>query len=212
MTRAICPTCLKPQATCLCRWITPLIPAMEVVILQHPLEVHHAKGSARLLHLSMAGSRMVTGEVFAESALQALINGENETERKRAVLLYPDTAEEKSLGLATPPAFNAEWLMRPAELRLIILDGTWRKSRKMLYQNPLLQQLPRLALRDTAPSRYLIRKAHAPNQLSTLEATCLGLMQADPVPEKYTALLSAFEGFVGQQIATETSRKSAKIN
>ncbi len=185
---------------------------MEVVILQHPLEVHHAKGSARLLHLSLAGSRMVTGEVFVESELQTLLDGNAGEQKKRAVLLYPDSAEEKSLGLARPPVFDAAWLLRPAELRLIILDGTWRKSRKMLYQNPLLQQLPRFALRDTAPSRYLIRKAHAPNQLSTLEATCLALMQADPAPEKYTALLYAFEGFVDQQIATEASRKATKIN
>ena len=34
----------------------------------------------------------------------------------------------------------------PSRLRLIVLDGTWRKSRKMLYRNPLLQQLPRLSL------------------------------------------------------------------
>lgn len=212
MTRSICPTCLRPNATCLCCWITPLVPVMDVVILQHPLEVHHAKGSARLLHLSLAGSWIVTGEVFAESELQTLLDGDGGEQKKRAVLLYPDTAEEKSLGLATPLVFDAEWLMRPAELRLIVLDGTWRKSRKMLYQNPLLQKLPRLALRDTAPSRYLIRKAHAPDQLSTLEATCLALMQADLKPEKYLTLLKAFEGFVDQQIATETSRKSTKIN
>jgi DTW domain. len=36
----------------------------EVLILQHPLEVHEAKGTARLLHLSLPHSRMVTGERF----------------------------------------------------------------------------------------------------------------------------------------------------
>jgi DTW domain-containing protein YfiP len=210
--RVSCPACQRPHSTCLCRWITPLVPAMEVVILQHPLEVQQAKGSARLLHLSLAGSRLVTGEIFDETALQALLFGEAGAASKYPVLLYPDTAQEKSLGLATPPELDSTRLSHAASLRLIVLDGTWRKSRKMLYLNPLLQQLPRLALRDTAPSRYLIRKAQAPDQLSTLEATCFGLMQVDNAPEKYLPLLSAFEGFVAQQIATEAARKSMKFN
>jgi DTW domain-containing protein YfiP len=42
----------------------------EVLILQHPLEVHEAKGTARLLHLSLPHSRMVTGERSDASALQ----------------------------------------------------------------------------------------------------------------------------------------------
>jgi DTW domain-containing protein YfiP len=84
-------------------------------------------------------------------------------------------------------------------LRLIVLDGTWRKSRKMLYLNPLLQKLPRLPLRDTPPSQYRIRKAHKPDQLSTLEATCYALMQLEGNNEKYTALLEGFNGFVSQQ-------------
>ena len=208
MTRLTCTACLRPQTTCLCRWIIPLVPVMDVVILQHPLEVQHAKGSARLLHLSLAGSRLVTGEVFIAEELRALLYGQAGTEARQPVLLYPDMAEEKSLGLATPPALQPEWLRNPASLRLIVLDGTWRKSRKILYLNPLLQQLPRLALHNTAPSRYRIRKAHAANQLSTLEATCLALMQADPGPQKYDQLLSAFEGYIEQQITTEATRKA----
>ena len=200
MKRACCAACLRPQSTCLCRWVTPLVPAMDVVILQHPLEVRHAKGSARLLHLSLAGSRMVTGESFDVATLDGLLHGMPWQGEKRPVLLYPDTPDEPSLGLPTPPLLHREWLDDPASLRLIVLDGTWRKSRKMLYLNPALQQLPRLALRATAPSRYRIRKAHAPDQLSTLEATCLALMEADPDKEKYLALLTAFDGFVSEQL------------
>jgi DTW domain-containing protein YfiP len=81
-----------------------------------------------------------------------------------------------------------------------VLDGTWRKSRKMLYQNPLLQQLPRLALRDMPASRYLIRKAHRSDQLSTLEATCTALMQLEGGVERFQPLLAAFHGFVAQQL------------
>lgn len=88
----------------------------------------------------------------------------------------------------------------PAQLRLIVLDGTWRKSRKMLYLNPLLQQLPRLQLQGMPASHYLIRKAHRPDQLSTLEATCAALVELEGNAEKFSPLLSAFDGFVAQQL------------
>lgn len=132
---------------------------VEVLILQHPMEVSNAKGSARLLHLCLPGSRMEVGEQFDEAALQDLL----EAGGRQPVLLYPDTPGDRSHGIAPPPQFNA--VLAPAQVRLVVLDATWRKSRKMLYLNPALQALPRLPLRDTPPSHYLIRKAHAPDQL-----------------------------------------------
>jgi DTW domain-containing protein YfiP len=167
---------------------------VDVLVLQHPLEVANAKGSARLLHLSLPGSRLEVGEAIDHDRLQALLAGD-----RHNVLLYPDTAEEKSLGLATPAPFEPAWFDMPQRLRLVVLDGTWRKSRKMLYLNPLLQALPRLPLRATPPSHYLIRKAHLPDQLSTLEATVYALAQLEREPARYTPLIEAFNGFVAQQ-------------
>jgi DTW domain-containing protein len=211
--RPTCATCLRPQSTCICQWITPVAHTVEVVILQHPLEVGQAKGSARLLHLSLPHSRIVTGEVFAGPKLEALLSAPFEPVAaapgpKRAILLYPDTPEEKALKVAAPPLLAPEWLYEPAQLRLIVLDGTWRKSRKMLYLNPLLQQLPRLPLRDMPPSHYRIRKAQRPDQLSTLEATCAALMQLEGDAAKYQPLLAAFDGFVAQQLAYRASGTS----
>ncbi len=57
------------------------------------------------------------------------------------------------------------------QLRLVVLDGTWRKSRKMLYLNPLLQALPRLPLVDLPALQYRIRKAQQAHQLSSFEAS-----------------------------------------
>jgi DTW domain-containing protein YfiP len=207
--RVTCLTCLRPQRTCICHWVTPTRHAVEVLILQHPLEVDNAKGSARLLHLSLPHSRLVTGEFFSESELHAYLDQPFE-ERiveglppgpggKQTILLYPDTPEDKALGIAPPPLLDHACLREPAQLRLVVLDGTWRKSRKMLYLNPLLQQLPRLPLRNAPASQYLIRKAHRPDQLSTLEATCYALMQLEADNEKYQPLFRAFDGFVAQQ-------------
>lgn len=196
--RARCPLCLRAAASCICRWIAPVSHAVEVLILQHPLEVHNAKGSARLLHLSLPNSRLLTGEHFAPDALATLLAGQP---RKQNVLLYPDTPGDRSLGIAPPPALDPGSLLDPSQLRLVVLDGTWRKSRKMLYLNPQLQQMPRLPLRDTPASHYLIRKAHAPDQLSTLEATCYALMQLEHDVARFVPLITAFDGFVAQQLS-----------
>lgn len=197
--RARCPACLRAASSCICRWIAPVSHAVEVLILQHPLEVHNAKGSARLLHLSLPNSRMLTGEQFAPDTLADLLAD------KHNVLLYPDTPGDRSLGIAPPPALDPAILLDPAQfssrLRLVVLDATWRKSRKMLYLNPSLQQLPRLPLRDTPASHYLIRKAHAPDQLSTLEATCYALMQLEQDVPRFVPLITAFDGFVAQQLS-----------
>jgi DTW domain-containing protein YfiP len=161
-----------------------------VLILQHPLEVDHAKNSARLLHLSLPRSRMLAGESFGEGSLQDVLK-----EPKYNVLLYPQTPQDDA------PALDTVQLKDPSRVRLVVLDGTWRKSRKMLHLSPLLRQLPRLSLGDVPASNYLIRKAHKPGQLSTLEATCAALAQLESDPEKYQPLLKAFDGFVAQQLA-----------
>lgn len=189
--RPMCPRCLRPQVTCICSFIRPSVAACEVLILQHPLEQHHAKNSARLLHLSLTGSRLEVGEVFDEAALQALM-----PEPKTTVLLYPLTAFE---GHAIPAPLDAAQLRDPHKVRLVVLDATWRKSRKMLHQSPALQRLPRLTLDEVPAGRYAIRKAQRPGQLSTLEATCAALAQLDGGAARWQPLLAAFDGFVAQQ-------------
>jgi len=182
--RALCSTCLRPQATCICRWIAPVATRVSLLILQHPLEVQHAKGSGRLLHLCLPGSVLVAGEQFDPAALAALLHEGG----RQPVLLYPGAADDPAV-LATPPQ----------GLRLVVLDATWRKSRKMLHLNPALAALPRLSLRAMPPSHYRIRKAHGPDQLSSLEAAAYGLMRLEPDHAALAGLLDAFDGFVGQQ-------------
>jgi DTW domain-containing protein YfiP len=172
-----------------------------VLILQHPLEVHHAKNSARLLHLSLPGSRMVVGESFDKAALMAAFDAEL-SEPKYTVLLYPATAHA---GHQAPAPLDTARLQNPSAIRLLVLDATWRKSRKMLHLNPWLQALPRLSLVDLPASNYLIRKAHQPGQLSTLEASCAALAQLTGSPRPFEPLLAAFDGFVAQQLALRPS-------
>lgn len=191
LSRPTCLRCQRPQRTCICRFATPTPHATEVLILQHPLEAHHAKNSARLLHLSLPGSNLVVGEVFDGATLQTLM-----PQPRYTVLLYPPTQYADH---AAPAVLDTHQLADPAKVRLVVLDATWRKSRKMLHLSPALQRLPRLALEAVPGGRYAIRKAHQPGQLSTLEATCAALAQLEGDAARWHPLLAAFDGFVAQQ-------------
>ncbi|MEO6293103.1 MAG: tRNA-uridine aminocarboxypropyltransferase [Burkholderiaceae bacterium] len=205
MKRFSCTVCLRAQSSCICHWVTPVASNVEVLILQHPLEVHEAKGTARLLHLCLPNSRLVSGEVFDATLFDS---------PKQSILLYPETPPDPSLGLLAPPALDPNWLVKPAQLRLVVLDGTWRKSRKMLYLNPRLQQMPRMALQNLPTSAYSIRKAHKADQLSTLEATCAALMQLEGHAVNTVAfvpLLAAFAGFVSQLVSQQAGFNSKQV-
>lgn len=171
MARAVCPRCERPALTCLC----PTLPApagvrTELVILQHPAEAGHAKNTAAFLALGLKpGARLLRGEVFDPS-----LAGPG------TALLYPGDA-----ATAAPGAVN----------RLLLLDGTWRQSRRLLAANPWLMALPRLALPSRA-GRYALRRAHRPGQLSTLEAGLHALALLEGEPERFDALWTAFDGFV----------------
>jgi len=198
--RLSCNACLRPLKTCICKYIQQVENLVSVVILQHPQEVHEAKNSARLLHLCLKNSQMEVGEQFADDFfLQSQRNGCYD------LLLYPDTPEEKSLGIISPPEIdfcrlNIDQNLRQLNnIRLWILDATWRKSRKMLYLNPALQAMPRLSLQNCPPSIYTIRKAHSENQLSSLEASCYALQQLEANAVDYSPILQAFAAFVIEQ-------------
>jgi DTW domain-containing protein YfiP len=182
---------------CICRWITTITNRVELVILQHPLEVNNAKNTAGLLHLSLANSQLHIGENFAPEQLDKLLARDGKTN----LLLYPPTPEAESMGIAKPPALPDLTRLEPEQLRLWVIDGTWRKSRKMLYLNTHLQQLPRVSLADCPPSAYRIRKAQGEDQLSTLEASCYALQHLEASRVDYQPLLDAFDGFIAQQMA-----------
>ena len=184
--RPCCERCGLPARTCVCALVARVDNDVDVLVLQHPDEADEAKNSARLLRLGLARCRVVVGEVFEPAKLLALLGGDVSGN----ALLYPaDTVT------GTGPT---QELARPR--CLVVLDGTWRKSIRMLHANPLLQSLPRWAIAPSEPTRYAaLRKARLPAQLSTLEATCAALADIEAAPARYEPLLAAFERFVADR-------------
>ena len=194
--RPSCSRCQRPTSTCQCAWVRPTANQVSVLLLQHPAEVNHAKGSARLLQLSLIDCTCQVGERFDPQALlgDAL---------SHTALLYPATAPTT---VPAPPA-----LARTAVRRLVVLDGTWRQSRSLLRLNPWLQRLPRFTLAQPPPSLYLIRQPQAADQRSTLEATCMALGELEARPERYAPLLQAFEGWIGETQRLQTLKAQARL-
>src|SRR5690606_2213111 len=110
-----------------------LIPRLDsrtrVLLLQHPSERSHALNTARLAALGLVNAELRVGEVFDD--LDALLAASG----YRPVLLFPG---ESAQGLTACTDADD----RP--LLLVVPDGTWRKARKLLYLNPLLEALPRV--------------------------------------------------------------------
>lgn len=211
--RPRCLNCHRALRTCICALARRVEHEVEVLILMHPMELHEAKGTGHLLQLCLPHSRVMVGEQFDAAELQQALHGSWDGQPARhSLLLYPDTSEQDAaLGLAQASALPLPWPQPPKRLRLVVIDGTWRKSRKMLYLNPALQTLPRVALRDVGESGYAIRKAHQPGQLSSFEAAALALAQLQNWPADAAVsetLNQVFERFVAQQMQRRPSNQA----
>lgn len=192
--RPVCLRCNRPQRNCICHLISTIANQIDILILQHPGETLNAKNTAGLLHLSLKNSQIEIGETFDNQVLDNWLHDGG----KQPLLLYPEIIEAKALGLEmSVPLTISDFI--PNQLRLVVIDATWRKSRKMVYLNPALQRLPRFALAKVPASIYKIRKAHSENQLSTLEASCYALQQLEQRQLEYAPLLAAMSLFVAQQ-------------
>ena len=190
--RALCPRCLRAARACICDCVCAVPCDIDVLILQHVAEARHIKNSARLLHLCLPSSRLISDAQMDDASLSAILN------EQASVLLYPASATMH------PAVFSSDDVNLRKKTRLVVIDASWRQSRQMLARYPSLQALPRYALPDALIAdyqpRYHIRRAHQEHQLSTLEATALALQQWDS-DFQCALLLDAFERFNAQQIA-----------
>jgi len=184
--RPRCERCLRPAQQCLCPLIPNLNSHTRLLIVQHPSERNHALNTARLLALGLQQAELLVAESLAEHPqwLAALKDPHWRTE-----LLFP--GPDVPLLSAQPED------SRPR--RLVLLDGTWRKARKLMHVNPALQALPRVSLPASLRSRYRLRKVPHPGALSSIEAGVEALRILEPgLP--VDQLLAPFDALIDAQI------------
>lgn len=194
--RAYCSNCERPLSRCLCSLATRITLPWRLVVLQEPGEVKQAKGSLALLKACVHEITVWSSPDFSQHIeLNALLAEPN----LQCVLLYP--GEQAQL------VSHWQEFAPTGPLCIIVLDGTWRKSLKMLLGHPKLAQLPRMSLASTRASRYLIRKSQRADGLSTFEA--VGFLMREWCQQQGDAvgiaeserLLASFERWIVRELA-----------
>ena len=96
-------------------------------------------------------------------------------------------------------------------MTLVVVDGTWWQTKKVVRENPELAALPRYAFSPPAPSEYRIRREPRPTYVSTIEALVHVLGALEGEPERFHALLAPFRAMIDAQIACEERHRDAGL-
>jgi DTW domain-containing protein YfiP len=181
--RPTCLRCLRPTEFCVCADLRPVRSATRVVLLQHPREARLAICSAWLTRLALENAELHRGVRFAEHPRVRELAAAPGT-----ALLYPGPDAEPA-DRASPPR------------ALLVIDGTWPQSERMLRDNPALARLPRIGLTPDRASGYAgLRREPGPDRLSTLEAVALALGALERDPERFAPMVAAFRRAVALQL------------
>jgi len=160
----------------------------RVLVVRHTWEAFKSTGTARLAALALGNLRIVDMAAENPEPTRAQLR-----KLEDAWLLYPGPSSGP-LGAERPQT-------------LIVLDGTWRQTRKMQRRLPELSRFPRFSLPELpqAVSRERLREAPRPGARSTLEAIADALALLDS-PECGARLLELHRYFVEQ-----TRRSRGKV-
>jgi DTW domain-containing protein YfiP len=188
--RAVCERCLRPTSACYCAHIRPVATKTRLVLLQHPRERYVAIGTARMASLCLTNSELHVGIDWTTSAPLARALGDS---ARPPILLYPG---EGAIDIAKHPP--------PGPVTLVVVDGTWPQTKKVVRTNPLLSQLPRYAFVPTTPSNYRIRKEPDAVSVATIEALFHALSALEGDGPGVAAILEPFRAMIDFQIDCES--------
>jgi DTW domain-containing protein YfiP len=148
------------EAHCICGALARVENPTEVVFVRHHWEAFKSTNTARIALLVLGKARLIEYGFDPRPANAALAELEN------ACLLYPGSGETKE---GPPPRYDS----------VVILDGTWAQTRRMLRRLPALAKLPRLSLPPRASGADRLRHGHLAEGLSTIEAAAGALELLD---------------------------------
>ena len=211
MKRSLCSQCLRPLTVCFCHTIHVVDNHWPIIILQHAGETNRAIGTAKIAQLSLKNcqtyiyqtqphtqTKQSKGDKFSDTQISEQNKRLVESICEQSPLLvYPGDNSAPIEQLATEVNKKPQTQDKPP---LLFIDGTWRKSRRMLYECPALAALHRVSLQSGQASRYLIRKVPNDSALSTVEAIAASLSALEGSKDKYQSLLNSMDWMIEQQI------------
>jgi DTW domain-containing protein YfiP len=185
-SRAFCPACEFLKSRCLCDTLKIIPNQLHLIILQHPTESKHPLNTVRIMKKSFHKMTVLIGEDFTNDLkLNTLLCDPN----KACALLYPE------IGASLLDSHSPKTELT----HLILIDGTWRKAKKMFMLSKNLQTLPAIKLNPIEKSDYKIRKSPIESAISTLEAAVVALSIIEPDLDTSPALVS-FQKMINLQI------------
>jgi DTW domain-containing protein YfiP len=159
---------------------------IKLVILQHPDEQKHPLATVPILKACLDNLEVVVGEQFDPTDL-------SHVDLSTAGLLFPsDNAQEWDMGKSVS---SGEFKLQT----LIVIDGTWRKAKKIHFEHSWLQELPHILLKSFGPSQYRIRSTKVEGGLSTLETVVQACNYISGSTE-FNGILKPFQAMVDMQI------------
>lgn len=154
--------CWLHQEICLCAVVPRLAARTEVVIVRHVAELRLTSNTSRFAALALPNARILEyggGPTFDDGDL-----------------VGPGTALLYSAG----PSAAQRPLPSPLPTRLVVLDGSYRQTRRMYKRIAALRALPELALPPPPVVPLRLRQPPRADGMSTLEAIAhaLALLEA----------------------------------
>lgn len=154
-----CHRCLLRHSNCLCDEIETIEPAFEVLVIRHTSEIYKPSGTVRLISMAL-GERCRVEDWDSQMPafqLQTPIP-------PRALLLFPPDGEDLAV-------YEEAWQqVHEVPQMLVVLDGTWRQTRRMLRRIEGLRGLKRLSLPAPAQPGARMRIPPHPWAMPTIEA------------------------------------------
>jgi len=167
-----CQRCWILETFCICASVPVVATRTEVLVVRHDRESFKSTGTARIAALALPNLRILSF-------------GENSEPAKT------DLPAEVGPGthLLFPTDESAPWDGSVVK-RLVVLDGTWRQTRRMYTKLPSLHSAPRLALPEKSTKVLRLRESKFEAGRSTLEAIAeaLALLEGDDVAAPLHAL------------------------
>ena len=161
-----CPACALRGNTCICNQLKRIQTPLHVHIIRHRKELSRGSNSARILAHSIVNSTMIDhgSRYSGPTILPAHILNES-------VLLFPMFYDPDP---HHPPQ---QWTGQFTPKNLIVLDGSWKQTSRMLKKIRGLTALRRLIIEPLNPPLPRIRQPYFEGGMCTMEATISALKQ-----------------------------------
>lgn len=179
---AQCRHCRMYLDLCLCDQMIPIALKTKLVIFMHHGEFSLVTNTGTLAHRLLSNSQIV---YRGHTSRKVVSQTEFISQKSSTFILYPEGAAE-----TLDDSFVKK---HPGPLTLICPDGHWGQAKKIIRQEPSLQNIPFVKLPSGGPpSTYRLRRNQLEGNVCTFEAIAraLGVIEGPDVQNKMEAIFN----------------------